>query len=200
MQLPKPYLSYSALSLWDQNKKRYRQQYYLGYTSPSSPELRAGSRIHKLYEDDDPSLDHLPRYDLKEVKFQVEIDGVPILGFIDRLDSKNLAYLDLKTGKKPWTEKQVKETKQLPFYALALSAIHDQWEYNAGILWIETCKKPKEENEWGTYDHTIELTGRHEWYPISIDRPRIQETREWLVSTAHDISVDYTEWLKSNGI
>lgn len=62
-----------------------------------------------------------------EIRFDLSLDGVNVLGFIDQIvehDSKGPGVRDVKTGQKP------SEHKQLELYALAMNELHD-----AGIEW-----------------------------------------------------------------
>jgi hypothetical protein len=197
IMLPKPYISFSQLALFSQNKEQYRKQYYEQQYSGSSPELRYGSHVHKLYENNDPSVSHLPRYDIPEKRFEVTIEGIQVVGIIDSLSSFDLSFIDLKSGAKKWTEKKVTQHKQLPFYAMILSAIHEQYEYNSSILWVGTRKIYKQGWDGESYrskKYDIELTG--EWLKLDrvITRDDIMATKEWLVSTTMAISSDYAEY------
>jgi hypothetical protein len=197
MTLPKSYISFSQLQLFDQNKEQYRKQYYQNQYSGSSPELRYGSHVHKQIELNAPEYAHVPRYDLSELKLEVTIEGIPLLGYIDSLDSDTLAFMDFKTGQKKWTPKKVQETKQLPFYALMLSAIHEQYEYNSSIVWIETKREYQQGWDGESYQskkYDVVTTGKVEKMDRVITRDDIMATKEWLVSTTMAISSDYAEY------
>ena len=60
--------------------------------------------------------------ELRERRFQIDLDGATVVGYIDRVernDDQSLAVVDLKTGA-PLTDNQVVEDAQLSAYQLAL--------------------------------------------------------------------------------
>ncbi len=58
-----------------------------------------------------------------EYKFDIEIDGIPVMGFIDRIDKiegNNAEIIDYKSGKNIFDKTHVEENEQLTLYQLAL--------------------------------------------------------------------------------
>jgi RecB family exonuclease len=58
-----------------------------------------------------------------ELKFDIEIDGVPVTGFIDRIDKiegNSAEIIDYKSGKRAFDKSQVEDNEQLTFYQIAV--------------------------------------------------------------------------------
>jgi RecB family exonuclease len=65
-----------------------------------------------------------PKEMLQEEKFEIEIDGVPVTGVIDRIDFNNnneATVIDYKTGKRIKDPKDFDNDLQLPIYAIVAS-------------------------------------------------------------------------------
>ncbi len=57
-----------------------------------------------------------------ELKFTIDVEGVPVMGYIDRVDllpSGNVAIIDYKTGK-PFDKARVRQDPQLTLYQIAV--------------------------------------------------------------------------------
>ncbi len=60
-----------------------------------------------------------------ELKFTIDVGGVPVLGYIDRIDETkngNLAVIDYKTGK-PFDKARVRQDPQLTLYQMAVQQL-----------------------------------------------------------------------------
>lgn len=195
--LPKPYLSYSAMNLWLTNKDRYRKQYYENLSSPSSPELRFGKRIADLLEHKDASMSHIEQYSVPEQPLNVTIDGVPVLGFIDSFDPVRQRFLEYKTGKQPWTQKRVDNHKQLDLYSLCIQELFNSVTDLCHLIWMQTENVEVKSVGLITHEdsHSIQLTGKVETFARVITQDERDAMRELLVTTAKEISDDYTEYL-----
>jgi RecB family exonuclease len=58
-----------------------------------------------------------------ELKFDMEIDGVPVTGFIDRIDKiegDSAEIIDYKSGKRAFDKSDVKKNEQLVLYQIAV--------------------------------------------------------------------------------
>ena len=194
--LPKPYLSYSAIQTWLKNKDEYRARYYEDKPYTSTVYTIFGSKVHKDIEDGKLEVkDHpIPQY-TNEVKMLLHIDDVPVLGYIDLLDEESLRLADIKTGlmmpdgKPRWTRAEVQKLDQLPFYQLLVKEKYGKVHRTAGLIWLVT--------EWETVkngiatDSNLRLTGdQHAFRRVIAQRER-DRMRDLIVKVAQEVSEDY---------
>src|SRR5574338_1078197 len=100
LNLPKKYLSYSQMNTWLKNKEAYRSRYYRGEKQHENPEMLFGKKIAKMLEDpkDHPVLSKIPHYSISEYGIKTEVDGIPVIGYIDSYDPDTKSFLEYKTG------------------------------------------------------------------------------------------------------
>jgi len=156
----KPYVSYSAITLWRQSKDRYRKRYYeleRGYTST---EMEFGSQVSRTLETNacsDDVLARVPRYSVMEQELEVEIDGIRVRGFLDSFDPVKKRFIEYKSGhlssvgEAPWTQAKVEKHMQLPFYSLLIQEIYGEVDDKCHHVWIETQFKKKKKSLTGMY-------------------------------------------------
>jgi len=122
LNLPKKYLSFSQLTLWSKDREAYRKRYYEGIPMPDTEYTLFGREVHTAI-DTDPKFKDI-RLDTAEKKIAVDIDGVPVLGYIDTFDQHTCDFGEYKSGirkkdgKPRWTQSLVQKHEQLPFYSL----------------------------------------------------------------------------------
>ena len=201
IQLPKGYLSYSAMSAWLSSKDRFRDKYYFGTDSLDTPELRFGKKIAELLENDDPSLAHIPRYSHPEHRFEIDVDGVKIMGFIDSYDQPTNRFCEYKTGhcrpdgSPAWDVIKVRQHTQLPFYSLALELQEGSVDDECSLIWIETkFKKATIEFDGHALEGStrdLELTGRVETFKRVIKPWERKRMRNFIRTIAEEITEDY---------
>ncbi len=207
--LPRPYLSYSAKSLWRSSKQQFRDRYYLNKVSAQTPEQKFGHDIAKQLETEitDPILKgfvdsgKLRLYPFREHRIQVTIHDVPLLGVLDGFDPDMQTFCDQKTGHTRWTDARVDALAQLPFYANLVKAQHG-FEVNEAYLdYMETRFKKSTtvfdgvELE-GTSDE-LELTGFFQTFPRHISIMDMYSELEDTIQSAHEISADYLSFKKN---
>lgn len=194
--LPKKYLSYSAISLWLQNKDRFRKQYYEGRPFQMTPELTFGKKIGELLEHGDESVQHILRYPKPEQEITTTVEGVPIFGFIDSFDPERCAFLEYKTGKEPWTENRVQKHLQLDIYSLCIQQIFGRVEDVCHLIWMQTERV--EHPQQGRITHAdaygIKMTGKVVTFERTITQAERDTMRELIVQVATEISQDYAVW------
>lgn len=197
--LPKKYLSYSAIDTWLKNPGQFRKRYYEGEEFHMTPELTFGKKIAELLENGDGSLAHIPRYNKPEQEINCTIDDVPVFGFIDSYDTERHAFLEYKTGKQPWDEARVKQHLQLDIYSLAIQTIFGKVSDTCHLIWMETERI--EDHPSGRITHAdaygIRLTGKVHTFERVITRIERDATRQLLTDVARAISDDYTEYLQT---
>lgn len=89
-----------------------------------------------------------------EMKFQIVIDGVNLIGFIDRLAMKEDGHLqihDYKTGNRLLTQEEADNDRQLALYAIAVKEMYPQakevslvWHFLAFDIVVISSRTPEE--------------------------------------------------------
>lgn len=219
--LPKPYLSYSAMSLWMRDRNSYRKRYYEGEPYISTPYTEFGNKVGGELEDMsngkldtffDSTLEKVPRYSVPEQKLEVTIAGVPFLMFLDSFDPDTLGILEYKTGiigpggREPWDRVAVRKHTQLPIYTLGVKHTYGDWNPHIKLVWMET--------KWSTIDHELrfqdqvftekrpglKLTGRVETFDREIAEWELDRMEKLIITNAEQISADYKLWRIQNSI
>ena len=196
--LPKPHLSWSALSCWLSSPDRFRREYFECGEKLSTSYLRFGAGIHKMIEDG-THKDILPDlfvYEVSEFEIKTSINGVPILSYIDSYDPVNNVFSEVKTGKIPWTRAKVIKHGQLVFYATALKHSVGRIPEYCDLQWIETRDAPKTVETGLQNDSIINVTGRVLSFHREFDEREIEAMEEKIVRVAEQISDAYQEFLK----
>lgn len=132
-----------------------------------------------------------------EQKISVEIEGVPLFGFIDSFDPMDCAILEYKTGVTPWTDKRVADHLQLDLYSLAVETIFGKVQDETELIWMQTKKIEKPTSGRVTHEeaYEIEFTGKVKSFTREITKKDRDNTRSLLVEVAEAISADYSLWL-----
>jgi hypothetical protein len=216
IHLPKDYLSYSAMELWLRDKQAYRLRYYLKEPYFSTPYTEFGNEVGGALEDrnwDHPVLapvkGKVPQQTHPEHKLLVEIEGVPVLGFLDDFNLETKAIEEYKTGirnngKAPWDRVKVRKHKQLPLYSLLVREEYGTYNPDIQLTWMET--------EWADIDKEVEfggqiikeshkglrLTGHVEVFPRHIKEWELDRMAKIIRDTAEEISEDYLLWQKKS--
>ena len=213
LTLPKPYLSYSAISLWLRDKDAYRSRYYENEPFVSTPYTEFGNKVGKaleLGELFDDTLKKVPRNPVMEQKLTVDIEGVPFLGYLDSYDPDTKEVLEYKTGiiskegKEPWSRLAVRKHTQLTMYQLAVLTKYGEYNPDIKLVWMETrWTKVPETVTIGSKEFTsdvpgLELTGRVEIFDRHIEPWELDRMARIIKEVAGDISNDYKLWMKTN--
>jgi len=184
--LPKNYLSYSAMTMWLQNKARYIKEYFEGGEKLDSKYLRFGKESAKTRENREVKPGEFP-----ELELEVIIKGVPILSKIDFYDSNTHTFEEDKTGKCPWTPVRVQKHEQLPFYATVLRAKYGKKPERCTLNWFET----KEAKEGGLHNE-IEFTGLVKSFDREFDESECDRMEDLILKVAEEISEAYQQYIK----
>lgn len=201
IKLPKPYLSWSAISLWNRDKDLFRRRYYENEKSPDNVFTLFGRETHTMLETQE-NLAHIPRHEIAELEIKTEIEGVPILGYIDNFSPKTKAFLDYKTAKNPWTEVEVQKLDQMPFYSLLIKEKFGKVKAKCQLIWLETRFKEVEEKVGSQImvgeGNELELTGVFKVFNRTIEEWERERIKKWIVKSAKEISEDYQNYLLKN--
>lgn len=210
--LPREYLSYSAISLWQKDKRAFRDKYYLNRDIPETPYMIFGKKIAKLLESDeykkDPVLSKIPKFGKAEHQIKTVVEGIPILAYIDRFSIHARAFKEYKTGilspmgDVPWDQVKVEKHDQLPFYSFLIKQVFGYVREKCELVWMETRWKQKKEMVMG-YEvlgdsRELELTGRFEVFTRAIKPWEHKRIREMIVRAAEEITIDYTNFQNQN--
>lgn len=207
LTLPKPYLSYSALTLWGKNKEQFRDRYYRNIKSPDNEYSLFGREVHALI-DTDPIYAEI-RLPTSEQKMEVVIGGVPILGYLDTYDPTMHAFGEYKSsirtpdGAHRWTKKIVDKHDQLPFYSLLLQEKYGVKINKTYLVYLETAWEEKAK-KIGSVELVLSkklvLTGHREVFPRRIFQRDRDRMKRWIIRSAKSISKDYEHFKNQNKV
>lgn len=216
IQLPKPYLSYSAMELWLRDKEGYRKRYYLEEPYFSTPYTEFGNEVGGALERREwdhpvlaPVVGKVPQQTHPEHRIDVEIQGVNVMGFLDDFNMETGAIEEYKTGirnkgKAPWDRVKVRKHKQLTLYTLMVREKYGAWNPDIQLTWMET--------EWADIEKEVEfggvlmkesqkglrLTGHVEVFPRVIKEWELDRMADIIRKAAEEISEDYILWQKKS--
>lgn len=148
---PRPYLSWSQLSLWEKNREDYRRVYMDGVQNESMA-MTLGSHMSKALEDghgiDDPIIQQglllFPRLKKSEFEIKAKCNVCPLLGKIDAFDPKSKNFREYKTGKYPWSQGRVNEHGQITFYCYLIWLKYKKIPQVIYLDWLNTDEKSKD--------------------------------------------------------
>lgn len=207
MKLPKRYLSYSQLRTWLEDKDQYRARYYLGLEQPGSRYLLFGSEIAKGLEEKTIVIPALVQYPVQEEQIQLDIDGVPVFGYVDQFDPEKRKFREIKTGIRKsngsprWTQDLVDKHMQLDVYSLLIEAKYGSVDPECHLDWVVTRNKKKYVEFDGqmleSESSELEITGEVVSFPRTISKTERERMRFLIKSVAQEISDDYQAFLKT---
>ena len=123
---PRPYLSWSQLSLLEKSEYEYVKCYIYGEGTPVNPLLCLGKELAEALEFDLENIPEdieiarilIPKFEKKEFKLEGRVDDIPIVGILDGFDEKDLVIHEIKTGTYNYQQKDADKHGQLTFYSL----------------------------------------------------------------------------------
>ena len=204
------------MELWRQNKDRFRAKYYSdGLPDPVTAYMRFGKDIAELLEDKQsvkkhPVLKKLAKYDYPEYPLEVEIEGIPIKGFIDSFCTKKNRILEYKTGIRrkdgapPWDVVKVKKHNQLLLYSLCIKEKLGEVHPTTHLVWLETAWREEvtetdfNDKVFTKKEPVLYLTGEMEKFARKIEDWEHQWMRNEIVRIATEISEDYTRYVDNS--
>ena len=174
---PRPYLSYSAMKMWELNPEEFKLKYfhpdnYLPYTNRGQS---LGKEVADALENDvetgNIEIDivlaqitpKLPRRDEK-IFTNLSVGKYPHRGFVpilvkpDRCSMDYMTFQEVKTGSGPWTQKKVDEDDQMLFYFTGLYLKNRDNKHGGIVI-------PKGELIWAPTEKRIDDDG--------IERPHL---------------------------
>jgi len=164
MLTPRPYLSFSQMTLVEMSPKRYVDQYIHKKPQRINRNMAYGSKLADGLENDestgDPLLDimmiYIPKFELMDIAFETPLkDGkktISILAKPDSYKADGTAFKEYKTSVRNWTQKMADDSGQITFYATAF------WLKNGFIPQdIELVNVPVQYNPDGSLSPTGEM-------------------------------------------
>lgn len=193
INLPKGYLSYSQVTLWQSDPKRYKEIYFDGrdelrinnagmeYGKVVAEALETETETADLLTDTAMSL--LPKYDVRDQEITAELktkDGViSVIGRPDTLNSMSHAFREYKTGKTKWTLSKAQNHLQMKFYAMLIYLKFGTVLHEAHLDWIQT----------ETTEEGIKPTGHVESFKIVLSLNDILQTMALTSKVAKEIEI-----------
>lgn len=214
--LPKPYLSYSAINSFMSYPADFRARYYENKPMMVTPELAFGKRVGEMVEDIINQSSNItektyseytsggvtvsiPHGDVAEKELKFEVDGIPVLGYIDSFLSNKKYIFEMKTGKTPWTQGRVEKHLQLDIYSLGVETLEGSVSDECMLIWMETQRKELPQGGRRTHAgaYEIEFTGKVKEFVRVITKADREAAYNTIIRVAQDISTDYSDWLDS---
>ncbi len=206
LKLPKPYLSYSQMRVWLEDKEAYRRRYYYKEDEPGSKYMLFGSEIAKGLEDGSIVIPGLITYPVQEYQCKIEVDGVPFYAYVDQYDPARHKFREIKTGtmrpngKDRWTQKDVDNHMQLDVYSLLIQMKDGEVDDVCHLDWVKTRPKIKYMtdafgNVLESASNEIELSGEVASFERTITQIERDRMRILIRSVAEEIARDYKAYL-----
>ncbi|KKN49587.1 hypothetical protein LCGC14_0641520 [marine sediment metagenome] len=155
--LPRGYLSWSQLSLWEKDPNLYYQIYIDGMDMIRTPYLKLGTRLDEAIQNGqdefgDPMINYLvimfPKYPKMQYRIEIEFEGINLVGVLDGFSSlrKKLVIGEYKSGQK-FTQSKADKLGQLDMYALLVWKKFGRLPDKIKLHWAETKVKENEEGK-----------------------------------------------------
>lgn len=150
IKLPRPYLSWSQMNLWEQNPELYKEVYIYGRENYPSEYLELGKEMAEALEkgkSKNPIIKHLliflPKYPKVEYEIKAKLGDIPLLGRFDGYNPRKKIIGEFKTGVK-WTQGMADKSDQLTFYALLIWLKYKKLPNEILLHWVKTENKDGE--------------------------------------------------------
>ena len=221
--LPKGYISWSQLEIWEKSPERYKREYFTDGSKLDTDALRFGKfiassieRVLELEKEGYNKLEIIPmimselamdyltaetlvnleKGEVAEHKMFQDIKGIKCLSFIDSYYTDTSNFREYKTGKIPWTQAKVQKHGQLLFYATMLTHISGKMPHHCHLDWIETENVERGEMDGlGHEQPKLKLTGRITTFEREFDSREIDGMEQRIVRVATEISNAYKQYL-----
>lgn len=197
--LPKLYLSWSAMNCWRSSPARFRREYFENGRKLDTKYLRFGKGIAEMIENGKYKklLPDLEVYELNEFEIKTNVNGIPILSYIDDYDPVRNVFREKKTGKIPWTQAKVIKHGQLVFYATALKHSIGKMPEYCHLDWIETKEGTIEIDDfWRENEKIVQVTGKIQSFYREFDEREIEKMEDLILKSAIEISDAYKSFLQ----
>lgn len=158
MITPRPYLSFSQMTLVEMSPERYVDQYIHNKKQFVNKNMLYGTKLAEGLENDeatgDPLLDimmsRIPKFELMDIPFEVDLkDGNRVIRLLAKPDTSKAdysAFKEYKTSVRAWTQRMADKSNQVTFYAtcmylktgkipadIELVCVPTQYTYDGGL-------------------------------------------------------------------
>lgn len=201
IQLPKEYISFSQLALWQNDPDRYKDLYFdnrdelrnsnrgMEYGKVVADALEKGIETGDLLTDAGMLL--LPKYDIRDVEFRAQMNTkegwITLLAKPDSLDSVTKSFYEYKTGKTVWTQKKAQDHLQMHFYATAIYLAYKVIPKGAKLIWIQTEQ----------VGDAIQPTGHVKEFPVVFTLNDILKTMALISKVAKEIEIAFMSHVRN---
>lgn len=186
------------MTVWLTNKERFRREYFENSDKLETDAFRFGKGMAKLIEEGKHKelLPDLIVYSHPEYEINCEIEGVPMLSFLDSYDPGKNVFREFKTGRHPWTQSKVQKHDQLLVYATMLHQVTGNMPEYCDLDWIETVERNTDVNDfWHDNEKRIQVTGKIISFHREFDMREIERMREQIKRVAEEISEAYQSFI-----
>jgi hypothetical protein len=194
IKLPKGYLSHSSITVRGKGEitESYRKQYYSDAPNYfATPSMDYGNIVTQAMEDKEEWVSFIPHLPIFERELFVNVNGVPVLMYIDTSNENN-RFCEQKTTKTRWTENKINKHEQLDLYSLGLQLADGYVEDECSLVWVETdspvVTKSMGLKKFTTVDD-FKLTGKFEETPRTIT----QEMRDAMAAKVLRVALEIEE-------
>lgn len=213
INLPKGYLSYSAIQLWKNNKARYIA-YYMdgGDNNISNSGMAYGKMVADALEHEqstgdlltDAAMLLLPKYDIRDKEIQVETKTdagwLKLIGRPDYLNSETKEFYETKTGRGKWTQAKAQKHPQMLYYAMLIYLAYGVVLKDAYLNWMETEEvlEPYKEGDWLPGDKkVVKPTGHVETFKVTFTLTDILKCMAETIRVAKEIELEWVAHIKN---
>jgi len=155
-----------------------------------------GNTVTEAMERGEEWCAFIPRYPKFEHKMFIEVEGVPIMAFVDNMCPDTIAFKEQKTGRTPWTQNKVDNHLQLDIYSMLLEEEFGKVVDECELVWVKTEKVPKKvmmgDIELEGESTEIQVTGEFEVFKRVITEEDRDEVRKTIIRVAHEIEEDFS--------
>mgnify|MGYP002640649166 FL=1 len=126
METNRPYISYSQYALFNSSPKAYYEKYVLEKESKGTKYQQFGKKLMEdleFLEKIPKSLREVLKYGIVEFELTTQSKHIDkdLFGIIDVISDNKNHFIEIKSGKKPWTKSEVAKNEQMLFYALMIN-------------------------------------------------------------------------------
>jgi hypothetical protein len=177
--------------MWNTSKDRYIREYFENQEKLDTKYLRFGKMHAEKREQRELNTGEHTEYEIK-----ANLQGIPLLSFLDFYDENQNIFEEDKTGKIAWTQQKVQKHDQLTFYATMLKALKGKMPEYCTLNWIPTQEVKGISNGGFERQSDIIASGDIVSFKRVFDEREIERMEKLIIKTANEISEAYIEWLK----
>lgn len=200
IQLPRDYISYSQVSLWKQNPKRYKEIYFNGRKDLNvyNDSIEYGKMVADALEKNEDTGDLLTdaamlllkKYDKRDepiyVDFKTKGGWLTLIAKPDTFNSVSHEFREYKTGKVKWTQGKADKHFQLFFYAAVIYLKYKKITTDCYLDWIETAESVTPDGI-----SQMQPTGVIKSFKVEVGLKKILDTIDEIVKVSKEIEEAY---------